>query len=92
MKNFKKITLGLLVGALAIGFSSFTNAKTSSTTWHISNNTSGIYTVTSDGECDAGSSPCQFTTNLPPDQPGGKYSQSYLTAHNVPVEEGTFSN
>jgi len=28
MKNFKKIALGLLVGALAIGFSSFTNTKT----------------------------------------------------------------
>jgi len=27
MKNFKKIALGLMVGALAIGFSSFTNAK-----------------------------------------------------------------
>jgi hypothetical protein len=29
MKNFKKIALGLIVGALAIGFSSFTNAKKS---------------------------------------------------------------
>ena len=27
MKNFKQIAFGLLVGALAIGFSSFTNAK-----------------------------------------------------------------
>ncbi|WP_158994165.1 hypothetical protein [Mucilaginibacter sp. L196] len=29
MKNFKKIALGLMVGAMAIGFSAFTNAKTS---------------------------------------------------------------
>ncbi len=28
MKNFKKIALGLIVGALAIGFSAFTNIKT----------------------------------------------------------------
>jgi hypothetical protein len=27
MKNFKQLALGLLVGALAIGFSAFTNAK-----------------------------------------------------------------
>lgn len=27
MKNFKQIVFGLLVGALAVGFSSFTNAK-----------------------------------------------------------------
>jgi len=27
MKNFKRIALGLLVGAMAIGFSSFTNAQ-----------------------------------------------------------------
>jgi len=27
MKNFKKIAFGLLVGAMAIGFSSFTNAS-----------------------------------------------------------------
>lgn len=27
MKNFKQIALGLLVGAMAIGFSSFTTAK-----------------------------------------------------------------
>ncbi|WP_179413082.1 hypothetical protein HDF19_10805 [Mucilaginibacter sp. E4BP6] len=27
MKNFKQIAFGLLVGALALGFSSFTNAK-----------------------------------------------------------------
>lgn len=29
MKNFKQIAFGLLVGAMAIGFSAFTNAKTS---------------------------------------------------------------
>jgi len=92
MKNFKKIAFGLLVGAMAIGLSSFTNAKTNATTWHISNNMSGIYTVTTAGECDEGVNPCQFTTSLPPDQPGGKYSQSYLTAHGVTVEQGTFSN
>jgi hypothetical protein len=32
MKNFKKIALGLMVGALAIGFSAFTNAKKATTT------------------------------------------------------------
>ncbi|WP_158993862.1 hypothetical protein [Mucilaginibacter sp. L196] len=42
MKNFKKIALGLLVGALAIGFSSFTNAKrnTTYTFAHIAHSTS----------------------------------------------------
>lgn len=29
MKNFKQIAMGLLVGAMAIGFSSFTNASNS---------------------------------------------------------------
>ncbi|MEO7045528.1 MAG: hypothetical protein ABI091_09510 [Ferruginibacter sp.] len=29
MKNFKKIAFGLLVGTLALGFSAFTNAKSS---------------------------------------------------------------
>jgi hypothetical protein len=32
MKNFKQIAFGLLVGALAIGFSAFTNAKKVMTT------------------------------------------------------------
>jgi hypothetical protein len=27
MKNFKQIALGLMIGAMAIGFSAFTNAK-----------------------------------------------------------------
>ncbi|MDT3401052.1 hypothetical protein [Mucilaginibacter terrae] len=30
MKNFKQIALGLLVGTMAIGFSSFTNSKNTS--------------------------------------------------------------
>ncbi|NHA05517.1 hypothetical protein G7092_17030 [Mucilaginibacter sp. HC2] len=34
MKNFKKIALGLLVGALAIGFSSFTTVKSSLAPFH----------------------------------------------------------
>ncbi|RCH54677.1 hypothetical protein DJ568_12725 [Mucilaginibacter hurinus] len=35
MKNFKKIAFGLMVGALAIGFSAFTNVKTTlATDWY----------------------------------------------------------
>ncbi|PAW95187.1 hypothetical protein CKK33_17445 [Mucilaginibacter sp. MD40] len=35
MKNFKQVAFGLLVGALAIGFSSFTNApKKLATDWY----------------------------------------------------------
>jgi hypothetical protein len=92
MKNFKQIAFGLLVGVLALGFSSFTNSKTTATTWHITSDVSGIYSVTTAGECDEGTTPCNFTTSLPADQPGGKYSASYLAAHNVSVENGTFSN
>lgn len=35
MKNFKKIALGLLVGALAIGFSSFTNGPKAHVRGHL---------------------------------------------------------
>lgn len=41
MKNFKKIAFGLMVGALAMGFSAFTNAKTKFVTdWYAPINTS----------------------------------------------------
>jgi hypothetical protein len=44
MKNFKKIAFGMLVGALALGFSSFTNAKrnTTYTFAHIAHSTSNL--------------------------------------------------
>jgi len=94
MKNFKKIAFGLLVGALAIGFSAFTNIKKQTdTTWHISSiNGSGNYVVTTSGECQLGSDPCTFTTSLAPDKPGGTYSPAFLAAHDVEVDEGSFSN
>lgn len=52
MKNFKQIALGLIVGAMAIGFSSFTNAKRSGTYLfvhpvHSTSNTKADYTFVS---------------------------------------------
>jgi hypothetical protein len=62
MKNFKQIAFGLLVGALALGFSSFTNAKRSGTylfvhTVHSTSNTKADYTfVTDPNDCSFSSS------------------------------------
>ncbi|MES2274980.1 MAG: hypothetical protein V4592_03080 [Bacteroidota bacterium] len=48
MKNFKQIAFGLIVGALAIGFSAFTNAKPSkakfATTFYSLNQAGTTYT------------------------------------------------
>ncbi|WP_295769300.1 hypothetical protein [uncultured Mucilaginibacter sp.] len=46
MKNFKQIALGLLVGAMAIGFSSFTNAPKSA--YKVSKLPNGKLVVTAD--------------------------------------------
>jgi hypothetical protein len=45
MKNFKQIALGLMVGAMAIGFSSFTNAsKKDVADWYLPKSTIAIGT------------------------------------------------
>jgi hypothetical protein len=80
MKNFKKIALGLVVGAIAIGFSSFTNVhgvkKSSFTTHYYTNNGTNYVaagtTQPSEANCGGSSTAAcivSSTTNLDSDAP-----------------------
>src|ERR1700743_1318591 len=48
MKNFKRIALGLLVGAMAIGFSAFTNAHTGTVQFPVKHSKVGNFTPIAD--------------------------------------------
>ena len=66
MKNFKKIAFGLLVGALAIGFSSFTTgAKRSAGDVFVNEANDGSYTKLSvsydPSNCSSASRPCAYS-------------------------------
>jgi hypothetical protein len=76
MKNFKKIALSLLVGVMAVAFSSFTNnaaifrSKSASTTYtfvhpvHGTSNTKADYEYTSDPQgCTNSTNICSATWN-----------------------------
>ncbi len=47
-----------------------------------------IYTVASSGVCLAGTGACSFYTELPPDQPSGRYSRTYLLDNGVLIYSG----
>jgi len=66
MKNFKQIAFGLLVGAMAIGFSAFTNAKTfASGDVFVNRDDSGSYNKISAPynpmDCAADTPPCAYS-------------------------------
>jgi len=86
MKNFKQITLGLILGAMVIGFSAFTNAPKRATGDVYANELgNGSYTLLANpytpGDCASASIPCAFevTAAGASHVTGGTLSSSQIT-------------
>lgn len=91
MKNFKKIAFGLLVGAMALGFSAFTVASNNhakfSTVFYGLNEAGTTYTrALSDpsGDCNAQSNLPNCTISYPTDK-GASFSSSMIPAGSTVV-------
>jgi hypothetical protein len=104
MKNFKQIAFGLLVGALAIGFSAFTNASKSVkaskfTTYYYTNDGSnyqiGGTTAPDPDNCSvSGSKACvvSSTTDLDADAPFANTNPNHYPITQVGTKDGVWSN
>ncbi|WP_428327903.1 hypothetical protein [Mucilaginibacter sp.] len=92
MKNFKQIAFGLMIGALAIGFSAFTNAKNVNkakfaTVYYGLNHAGTTYArevADPSDDCTAQSNLKDCTISYPSDQ-GASFSASSIPAGSTSV-------
>jgi hypothetical protein len=103
MKNFQKLVLGLIVGAMAIGFSSFTNAKvvkkSKFTTYYYTNNGTDYVAAgtsqPSSADCSGTSSQyciVSSSTNLDADAPFAISNPSHYPISAVGTSKAEWSN